>query len=256
MIHYIINLERSKDRRENIAKTFVQQGLVATPNFWPAVDGSQLSNQEKKRLCINPYLHNAELGCAASHLAIYRDMLAKQYHSAFIFEDDIAVAPEVTHELLLHIQNFFDTLSHPAILQLRWVKNLGKRVATIDNIHIYEAFHSWGTFAYLINQKAAQAVLDHNVPIRFEADLWKMYKQSGLMEIYCLGKDLFFPNDLANETTITTNLQRANKIPEHKKLIKDFKRNHGFTSWHIFLYWLQTYYYRYIVHGKDKGKQK
>ncbi len=86
---YVINLPRCVERRENVLKECSRFGLEA--EIFPAFDGKAMPEAELRRQVFDPD-HNslcpAEIGCALSHLGIYRDMLEKNIPVALILEDD------------------------------------------------------------------------------------------------------------------------------------------------------------------------
>ena len=99
------------------------------PHFFPAVNGRALSEKQKKELCINSALTDPEIGCAASHLEIYKDFLSTDEKSIFVFEDDVAIHPGTNPEILKECQKFINSLAVPSILMLRRRKLWGPKSA-------------------------------------------------------------------------------------------------------------------------------
>lgn len=80
---YCVNLERSKERKVHMSREFERENMDV--EFFPAVDGKLLGR-------------DGAYGCAMSHLSIWRDIVAKGYENALIFEDDVTLSSGIqTH---------------------------------------------------------------------------------------------------------------------------------------------------------------
>lgn len=92
---FVINLERSVDRRRAIFARLAELGLSATR--FPAIDGTTLSEAEKgyngrkRRLFYGKDLTLGEIGCARSHLAVYAEMERQGIECALVLEDDALI---------------------------------------------------------------------------------------------------------------------------------------------------------------------
>lgn len=78
---FVINLARSTERRTSIEQHLSRLNLDY--EIVEAVDGSQLSYSDIMRETrpLNYALSCGEIGCALSHINIYRKMVAKKYLS-------------------------------------------------------------------------------------------------------------------------------------------------------------------------------
>ena len=184
-IYYIVNLERDKGRKKNILSQLKHQNII---NFKiiEAVDGSQLSKNDLKRSTYqnnkNSFkwhikLSNSEIGCALSHLKIYKDFINSNYELAVIFEDDIFFKHQFNDEIKSLIYESFSENGQILLLgELKqyFIKDLYKRL----HFKIVDTETAYFTHAYVINKKAASAIIDFNYPIKTVADnhlLWKLY---------------------------------------------------------------------------------
>ena len=85
--HYVISAEQATERRNKIIEHFKRWGIE--PNFFQAIMGNQLSENQLKQLTQDEgLLTKGEIGCALSHLGTYRRLLETEEKCAFIFEDD------------------------------------------------------------------------------------------------------------------------------------------------------------------------
>ena len=93
---YIVNLKKDKIRRENILNEIKKQNLI-NYEIIDAIDGNTLSKIEldistfKNKKQNNPWnseMSPSQIGCALSHIKIYRKFIKTKYEYALILEDD------------------------------------------------------------------------------------------------------------------------------------------------------------------------
>ena len=92
---FVINLKKDTDRKDRIKNILRSRKLNF--NFIDAVDGNQLTSNEinsiyDKNMSLfrsKRELKPSEIGCALSHLSIYKRMLKDDIEEAIILEDDI-----------------------------------------------------------------------------------------------------------------------------------------------------------------------
>lgn len=121
-----------------------------------------------------------EIGCALSHLAIYKKMIDENISYALIFEDDAVISPDILKvlpELEKHIKpNQLITLTK---CDLTYKKN---------RIHLYGDYYlsipymvKYGSMAqtpgYIITKEAAEKILSINFPVYIPADSWGRYRK-------------------------------------------------------------------------------
>jgi glycosyl transferase, family 25 len=94
---FVINLDRSTDRLASITQTFAQASMTFTR--WPAVDGRVLP-EPLRGYFADHRLTPGELGCYASHVAIWEHMVRAGVPVALVCEDDIRVPPQFASHLV------------------------------------------------------------------------------------------------------------------------------------------------------------
>lgn len=111
---YIINLDRSTDRMAEMARQCEEQGIPFAR--FPAVDGAKLSPQELKRL-VTPLCRlgctRSMVGCALSHMALWRAVVEGGYARTMVLEDDARLVPQFKQKLrraLADVPPDFDVL--------------------------------------------------------------------------------------------------------------------------------------------------
>jgi GR25 family glycosyltransferase involved in LPS biosynthesis len=175
---YVINMERSADRRASILQQVEQLGF---PWERMAVDGSLLSAEEIDRIVDNDVfrviqwrpIKKGELGCFLSHAQVWKTFLQSSYQYALVFEDDVQFDVKKLREVL------FELMQTPVdwdIVSFEIDNNRGmpltlRRLKTGDRLVIYlgVALHMG---AYLISRKAAASLFSHTFPIKMPSDVF------------------------------------------------------------------------------------
>jgi GR25 family glycosyltransferase involved in LPS biosynthesis len=103
------------------------------------------------------------VGCAMSHLQVWRDFLASSSSHALILEDD--VDPLFAND----IDSKVDEMKDCDIFMLGW---MGKPKFYSDGslIPFPTANVIWGTHAYIINRRAAEILTRHGFPLEMQTD--------------------------------------------------------------------------------------
>lgn len=184
---FVVNLKRSEDRRErmkNVLKNFPYPW-----EFFEGVDGRDIKNidevQDKKKVL---RFHKAdlklgELGCALSHITIYKKMIDENIERALILEDDIFLKKDF-YEVLEKVKDFqmnndVFMLGHSGLLIRK--KAFGKKI--YKNYSLKKTINSVnGTFAYMVDLNAAKKLYAFNFPLKVSADSWRLF--SSFVNIY------------------------------------------------------------------------
>ena len=242
--HYILTLKGETKRQAHVKKQFEKLGI--RPNFFEGTDGRILSRNELRNLCINEAMLPGEIGCSESHLSIMKALLLTDKLSAFVFEDDVEFSDRASVSILTEFQQFIESKTYTAVLNLRKRKRLGKVIYKTKELVIYECFRATGTISYLINRSAAKAVLEENIPIRFEADAWGTYSAAKILKLYALDEDLcqeWIGSDGEIISTIGINKYKACHSMVHKKLVDKYLEEHGYTKFDWLRDSIKAYYY-------------
>ena len=164
---YIINLRKDVKKREHMDRLCKKYNL--NYHFIDAVYGKELSDNEIDEVYnlkdsikhCRRALTKGEIGCALSHLKIYRYMVENNIQQAIIFEDDIEIK-----------DGFDDVVGSLEILPKDWELVL---LGYLPNFKIYKKSQKkinndfsivrfanvvFGLHAYLINLKGAKRLLN------------------------------------------------------------------------------------------------
>lgn len=184
---YVINLKESVGRK---AKVLAETKNYSCMNleFVEAVNGKNLSEEEidqlfdRRRFIYREgrVVQKGEIGCTLSHRACYRKIADSEEHMALILEDDVCfLDPEAVESLLKEISKKMSR-DMPCVISLAkhllYYKNGEDR---IGNYSLFKMREAWGTYAYLINKKAAERMLSISKPY-YVADDYLLMNKKGI----------------------------------------------------------------------------
>ncbi len=125
---YIVNLKKDKKRKKNILREIKKQNLK-NYKFIDAIDGNKLKNNQinllisKNKKFLNPLNTNmskSEIGCALSHIKIYKEIVRSKIDCALVLEDDAIFLREFTKNLKEFILNNFRYKKQIILLSELW----------------------------------------------------------------------------------------------------------------------------------------
>ncbi len=181
---FIINLKQDSHKRKHMEKLCKQHNLNC--QFIEAVYGKDLDeetlakvyNKKESIDLIGRELTKGELGCALSHLSIYKHMIDKNINQAIIFEDDIHIKKDFSTiiqnmnalpdnwELVL-LGYFRGSVEKEKLIRsyLRYRKNITDTHKLVRLTQIASGSHG-----YLINLKGAKKLIETLKTIRLPID--------------------------------------------------------------------------------------
>ena len=183
---YLVNLDRCPARlafvREQLERFSLPFERVS------AVDGKSLRRIEIFRKCSqlhafaihNRYLMRGEIGCALSHLEVYRRMAAENVDLALVLEDDVEFTEEFP-AVLRNGESFVDPAAPQVMLFSSYCDDMpdARRTGILRSPK-----HFWCTDAYLITLPAAKAILHENTPVVTVADSWCRWERTCGLQLY------------------------------------------------------------------------
>lgn len=213
---YIINLESSPERKE-----YMEKILKDIPSleyeFIKAIDGRKLNETEKNILFDSDRFFQrygrecrlGEIGCTLSHQKCYKKIVVEKEDYALILEDDIVIKT-TDNSIWDKIQNILNKINQPTVILLSgnyWYSHINKRSSNLQTVQVYDAY---GTFAYLINKKAAKLLIES--PATFLADDWRYLKSKGI-KLLAIYPHLISPSEGSMlSSTILPGIKRIDKI--------------------------------------------
>lgn len=180
---FLVNLIHKQDRYLHMAGELRRCGVEY--ERIPAVYGKDLAETELARSfsAFHSYcacgrkLTLGEIGCALSHLSVYRRMIEENIAVATVLEDDILLE-ECFNERCIDICSRMD-LGKPQVVVLSAYKfDGGNEIGIVRN--------KWAmcTDGYIITLPAAKKIYRHNFPVVTVADDWHRWNWMAGIETY------------------------------------------------------------------------
>ena len=225
---FVINLDKNVQRMQKIGSRLAELGIEY--ERYSAIYGKELSKEEKRDhsnrfawWCLRGLqMRDGELGCALSHLGIYKRMIDSNLDIAVILEDDA---------------NLFDCF--PTVIEFleKRVDVQAPIVALLTN-HSGEEYTDYGlhkidnsfyTEGYVITRVAAKNILRANYPVRCPADSWGRWTALGVIKLYQMSPtscdQQWETEGYVSDVTPDSNAVVSVKdMPFYKKVVWKFKR--------------------------------
>jgi len=207
---FIVNLKRSVERKQYMQNLLETIGLSAV--FIEAVDGRLLSDD-----CINEYydkkesltsvgreLSASEVGCALSHIDIYKKITQGNIGASLVLEDDIVLGEDLL-EVLAQCKLF------PNDWELVFLGHHGERSREADTLSSFwgstsltKNYKLWrpvervsGTYGYLVSQRGAENLLELSGRISKPIDHYT--GNSNLVNLYVIKPPVIKVDDYLSE---------------------------------------------------------
>lgn len=198
---FVINLARSPERRASMEQQLSRLNLEY--EIVEAVDGSQLSYTDimKETRPLNYALSCGEVGCALSHINIYRRIASEGIPMALILEDD-ALIDYSTVEVLTEIEERYTTL--PTVTLLTEADQyIDKPTFILNNDRsIYDVLEASRSHGYIVNHSAAIKLIEFLYPVWMVADRWQTLREYSVCNVEAVIPPVIRRTDLSDTSTI------------------------------------------------------
>jgi glycosyl transferase family 25 len=181
---FIISLPKDAHRREQLGKQL--QDLALPFTVIQAVHGKSLSSEEldaaydrnKAITLFNRELSKGEIGCALSHLSIYKKMVEEDIPCALIMEDDARIFDEALPATLSKLAQLYPAQMPAAVLLNHVLRYDGStRTPLDDSRSVYDAYRGVNAHAYFITKAAAEILAQNLYPVYVVADKWEYFQE-------------------------------------------------------------------------------
>ena len=247
---FVINLPKDQERRQAVGKQFSR--LRLDYEVIPGVNGEVLSKEElvqsynqKKALRIQCRpLVPAEIGCALSHIAVYRTIIERQLPYALILEDDVEL-PDELPRIINALERRLDSTYRKVILLSPAAVDEKDAICFVRDYRITSFKSGCFAHAYIVTRSAASALLKFLYPVADVADCWTRLKRHRVVDIEGVTPAVIAQNQVAFGSSTTIDLTKAgvHKIKENTLDKFIFKSRRAF--W-LFVDWIlaQAQYHR------------
>ncbi|MFN6962557.1 MAG: glycosyltransferase family 25 protein [Pyrinomonadaceae bacterium] len=186
---YIINLERSKERRKHITSEVERLGLDY--EIITAIDGNDFTDEDLAKVAdmsvIEPNKHwfgkNLVAG-SLSHRKVYETMIRQGDEIALVLEDDARLDPslkEVLNAVAPLVGDYELTMLYWECLKDLNLSTLGA-VEVTHNRKLYYPMSEEGVCsgaAYIVRRSLAKRLYQANFPVRIPPDGWADFYREG-----------------------------------------------------------------------------
>lgn len=224
---YVINLERSVERREAIQADF--EGIGIHPVFFKAIDGQRLSEypdlgyDRQRRLRRYGYeLNPGEIACFASHHKLWQRILQQGDDWAVVCEDDTALEIDFARTCR-------DLIALCTRCEIDYVWFRPEYATGIETLLPVDARHTlvrfrnnpMGSGCYLISRSGARQLLHHAAYWNEPIDHYLGFNWKHGLQPYGIDPPLARHHQLSCESTLG---HQRRSLPLRVKLIREPRR--------------------------------
>jgi glycosyl transferase family 25 len=181
---YVINLKKNVERMCRIRNRLDQLGVDFIRV--EAVYGKEMSCEEKRRSvskfkwwCVQGTLpRDGEIGCALSHIDVYRRLIASEDECCCVLEDDDTIL-DGFKEQLQRIETWIDINKSQVVLMTNYTKEKDPGCWSVVRTK-----GDTSSEAYVITRKAALKILEKGYPVCMPSDGWRFWSRRGVIDLY------------------------------------------------------------------------
>ena len=181
----IINVRSFVDRRRNIERQLDSFGLKC--EFIHVYDVCDLDSDIVRKFLRGCSLSPGQRSCAMKHFEALRLVVARDWESALVLEDDVILAPDFVHGIRDAVKES-SCLDHPHVIFIGSGGNLyTPRSMRVPGQRLYRATKGRLTEAYIVSRQAAQLRIEwierHGIILPIDALLDLIDREMGI-ELY------------------------------------------------------------------------
>lgn len=180
---FIISLPKDRHRLDALGAQL--RALEMPFTAIEAVHGASLDAAElaaaydarKALRLFNRELSRGEIGCALSHVKIYRKMVEEDIPCALVLEDDAKILDPDLAATLAKLKTRYPAQTPTAVLLSHAKRYDGNSGVALDaQRNVYDAYRGVCAHGYFITRAAAAILLDKLYPVFVVADKWEFFQ--------------------------------------------------------------------------------
>jgi glycosyl transferase family 25 len=191
---YVINLERSPDRRAHIIAELSRTGLDY--EIIKGIDGRDLDLRDPAivdaSLVAGSAFPAGVAGTALSHLKVYQTIVADGLDEALVLEDDTTLPADLNSLA----DTVADQLTGSEVALLYYLSEGTIKISTEGSVHLpssrqlalpIDIRQVRSAVAYIITREACERMIKTVLPVRVDADdWWFFYREGALDRVRCV----------------------------------------------------------------------
>lgn len=235
---FVINLERDVNKKERIINECDRLNLDF--EIFNAVDGGALSESFLKETVLDygsNFLTNGEIGCSLSHLNLYEKIINDGLPYALILEDDAILNDKIVSFISTFEKNNKKEGFYLLTGDFDYIENKKIKLGEFDVFSVVSAIMTTG---YIITRETAKKMIKFLYPVRFEADMFKIFRICTGVNIYATIPHLISNNDKAKGLS-SLEMERSilveNRMEYRSNLFKkkEKRRKLAIFFWRVFV---------------------
>lgn len=239
---FVINLGRDTERLKVLGARLEALGMRY--ERFPAVEGATFSQEElreaydaKWAMRLNGRaLLPGEIGCALSHLGVYRKIVRERIPHALILEDDAYPLPALP-EALQALEREVSSVGATVVLL---GEGAGPRVASRHRVFLHYSVYALDSLcaglrahAYVVTLAAAERLSRFLFPVVMPADMWGRMVMHGVIRLYA-ADPLLVGLDCSSGTTISDWGEPAKRLTFAKRWVR--------RLWRLWWLWCDRFF--------------
>ena len=181
---FVINLKKNTDRMAKIAGRLRE--LEVNYERQDAIYGKDMSEAEKRKMvsrfkwwCARGTLpRNGEIGCALSHMAVYKKLIVSGEPCCCVLEDDDELK-DGFKEQLVRVEKWIDAKRPQVVLLTNYTKEIDD-----GTFRIVPSVGDSSAEGYVITAIAARKIVERFYPVCMPSDSWRYWVKRGCIELY------------------------------------------------------------------------
>lgn len=246
---FVINLASEVDRRAFMAKQLKAAGMSF--EIFDAVNGKALTSEEVAaayddagaRVIQQRPLSRGEIGCALSHVSVYREVISRRLSAALILEDD-ARLNDAFGNLVKPLTQSMACEQQPTIYLLtHLMRYKAKVLRQVDRAHgLHQVVDACCAHGYMLNHAAAQAMVSFFTPIRYPIDAWTRIVETGQIKILGLNPYIIGHSEFSKDSNLETDRGAIDHAfqPTGWERLRFYLRFYGYEKFYYQLYKLMA----------------
>ena len=205
---YVINLKSNQQRLEKIKKNFDKYNLQF--NIFEAIDGKKLDKHTIKqyttKLCRHFLCNKSMIGCAISHITLWKQLINDKHTNAYIILEDDAIINDDFIPIISQLDKMdiqFDVLNIfcPLLIPCFFNKETHEKIGNYQTVTKLFPISATG---YIITKQGAQKLVNLIKKINYHIDLHIVYNQNNII-IKNICPNLIDVIDINDSSTSTNN---------------------------------------------------
>ena len=188
---FVVNLARCTERMERVKARLDTLGVPF--ERFEAIDEGALDEAEKHRsvstlgwwCCSLRPITRGKIGCALSHLSVYRKMLADDIPYACVLEDDVILSDHFP-DVLARVEAAVDETKPQVLLLFDHTDGRMDLPMPTQPFALRPIKDSLYAEGYVLTRPAAEQLIQANYPLRVLNDIWGRWVRQGRIRLFAV----------------------------------------------------------------------